>query len=466
MRARLPAPIAAIVLVACQGPTGGSPDAGAPGDAGALVDAGDLLDDAGPPALEIVGDVFTVTSDDRLAFERGGRVSVVPLAGGTPEVIAAEGAQLKVGDAASPVVRVLHVPPDIAAPGPLTLWSPTTGATRVADAAHGYAWAVDATGTWACHDERVDGGSGDLMLSRVDGTRTTLLASGVLFSGSGHCAPSARFIGATLLFRRCEPAGPTRALIALSPETGAEIVLASDVETFDVDAAGEHVVVLDEWAGTLSVVPIGGGELVLVDRDVTGFAVAGEHVVHLGAGGSLRRSAVSSPAPITLATSVARLHAVSADAARVAYATECPEGLCDVRVVEAEAPLVSFAATGAPTELIVSFTSDGRFVLFGGPGAPNPNLHDLSGRESEATAIVSITTDGVEGWLPLGASRVLYTFDGVSGPGAPSSSDLGVIDLATDRRSIVGRGARRWMLTRARDRVVYGNGTTIVVQPL
>lgn len=456
--------IAAVVASGCESavPPGGDAGIDATVDARVadafsidtmVTDAGPGLEDGGAPVLlsPTASAPFTVTTDGLVVFAAGAQFSAVSLAGGPPRPESIPMGTLLSAPSHRPTSRAVGIH---TADGRLVVWSAATGVHTLATGLRWLgAWAVDEAGTRVAYGGSSDAsGTGDFFVARVDGTRTTLLATGVVFSGVPACHPQPRFVGSTLLFLRC-PAGGTTTLAAVD-EGGGFVDLASDVVWLDVSRGRD--VVVDDAAGTLSVVPITGGAPVVLARDVqTAMVSHGSDVLaFLTSGGELRSVRLDGTEPALLDVGVVRLLDITPAGDEVAYASALDAVRLehDVRLAHTTLPADPLVVSPALETFFASFTPDGARLLFGGYGEPNATSLSAAARGAATTLI---TTSGDQNYLALASGRVVYehafSFGGIS---RSSHADLAVIDLASGRRASVAERVVSWMISTPEDRVV------------
>ncbi len=424
-----------LVLVGC-----GGIDAAHTAQTGAATDAGEVTNTGSLLASGAELTLFGVTTDGTVVYGDGSEVySLVP--GGQPSpIVPASGVT---SGAVHGDVLVLVNP----ASGTLILWTAARGVVMPPTAALPYLFDVSPDGLYLSYFATSSSAipvTGDLHVTKTDGTGDTLLRAGVSVRTS-TCESLATFIGSYVVLFECAAGGSSSARplttfaepawTAQTPFTG------GTVASWNADPAEALVATT---AG-LQVVSLAGGGPVEIDPTVTtgtgifGAFAPGGTVLYATPGGALERAAVGpSPDPTTLVASGVRGFAegkgLSPDGryALVIQSEDPQNGLSDLRLastITAGAPIV---LSSTPTSESWGFTTDSSHALYVTGVSPTTNVGAFYSRPVDPSGVPMLRSASCMGGIhPTGPTGVLFMDDAVFGAGAdPVGGDLEWVDVA------------------------------------
>ena len=454
----------------------GSPDGGAvPGtDSGvAMVDAPTGCPTPVPPAnvtppvgmLLAAGNSLSargVTSDGYAVYsdDVGLQLYAVPIAGGSPQTIAALGSNFWV----VVVGQVVFVWSNVTSAnvGALTTWSSAKGSHAIAPASFGILGASSSDGTQVLYVANVDaqGQTGDVFVSGTDGTGATRLLQGQQLAG---CFPQLGFAGSYAIASHCNTArgdGPSTTITSFqSPAWTPSDLVSSAQNIWSADTAGTMVLV--STAGGVSVVPIAGGAATTLDA--TGFMgqliEGGKMAVYGTTAGALRMSSTTAPSPTPPAPAFGGFYGVSPSQDNVLYYQNQASLGTDLY-------LASTASPGAPqpistqTNVAVNgdpFTADSTFALYSTSNDPCTGAATFAAFPVSGGSSIPLGSN-VWGDSSATAAKVVFNDHYAATGGLRfGRADIESVDLAagTPPTLVVSQADAVIDLTPAGDQIVY-----------
>lgn len=438
----------------CPGP---GPDAGSTGDAGApvgtLIASGNSLSTRG-----VTSDGYEIYSDDYAL-----QLYAVPIAGGTPQNIAALGSKFWVTVVGQVVFAWSNVTD--ANVGALTIWSSAHGAQALSPASFGILGASSSDGSHVLYVGNVDsqGQTGDVYVAGADGSGVTSLLQGEQLTG---CFPQLGFAGSYAVSSHCDVArgsGPSATISSFqSPSWSRADLVTSAQNVWSADTAGS--IVLVSTGGGIMVVPMGGGSSTLLDP--SGFLgqliAGGQTAVYSTVAGDLRSSSTTAPSPTTLASPpFGGFSGVSPSQSTVLfYRNQASSGGTDLY-------LSSTATPGTPTTVVTgtdgaingdTFTADSAYALYSTSndvctGAATFEAFPVTG----TGAAVQLGTDVWGDWSSTG-EKVIFNDNYVATGGLRyGRADIEFVDLSagTTPTLVVSQADAVVDMTPARDQIVY-----------
>jgi hypothetical protein len=318
-----------------------------------------------------------VTDDGHVLYDDNTNLYAVPIAGGTPAMITAFSPST--GDRAGSIGNVGIIYTKVnntTGIGTLSVWTAAGGLKQLSTTS------VPGRGTAAVskdgmHVAYFDGASttmpvANLTTAAPDGTGVKQLVAGVQFVQA--CIPQIAYGGTSLVASYCtsvvpDASTPQANVAAFAAGSTTPIPLASGALGFAPDPTGARVLV--SATNGMTVYPIGGGAGTLIDATGTfgGFTKDGMTVIYTTTANALKRSAVTSPSPLTLLTTGANgLDAVSPDEswAIVSQGQDMTTGNLDLYIASAK---TAGTATGLVTTTTANilgdaFTADSSHALY------------------------------------------------------------------------------------------------------
>jgi hypothetical protein len=353
--------------------------------------------------------------------------------------------------------------------------------------------AVSADGTHILYVETQDGLIGTLTVATIDGRTRTPLLPGLDLVTMG-CQPYVAFAGANAMAGYCiasmglDAGSPSEGGVAdaMPPEAGADgssgsgnrgvatiatftgptfarQVLATNVSAaFVVDAGGAHVLV--SGAPGLVVYPSAGGAGTTIDRAGAAgvFTKDGLNVVYTTGAGDLRRSPVTAPAPVTLASGgLIGLLTLSPDESwALSYKSLGNMGnTYDLYLASAKSAgaVTALSATSGAAIYGDAFTADSRYALYFANVDVTKSVGDFYAARTSGGTPVRVTSAA---WsvAATSGSKALFNDNCPScSLASAGSADLRGVDLANPGAptTLVSQASANFFLTATKDEVVY-----------
>jgi hypothetical protein len=431
----------------CPGPTAASTTA-AP--VGTLLASGNSLSARG-----VTSDGYEIYSDD-YAFQ----LYAVPIAGGSSQTIASLGSNFWVTVVGQVVFAWSNVTG--AAVGALTVWSSAAGSHALDPASFGILGSSSPDGSQVLYVGNVDaqGQTGDVFVASTNGSGSTRLLQGQQLTG---CFPQLGFAGSYAIATHCDVApgtGPSATISSFASPAWTRADLATNAENiWSADNAG--TIVLASTGGGVMVVPIGGGAATTIDS--SGFMgqliLGGQAAVYSTVTGNLRRSAVTAPSPMTLASGVGGFYGFSPSWGSVLYyqnqATNGTDLYLSSTAMAGSQQTISTAQNVAVNG--DAFTTDSNYALYSTSnnvctGAAAFNALAVSGGSP-----IPLGTNVWDDWAATG-SKVVFSNNYVATGGLRyGRADIESVDLAngTTPTVVVSQADAIVDLNPAGDHIIY-----------
>lgn len=413
----------------------------------------------------LVGGALTLrgmTSDGWVVYSDNATLTLhaAPIAGGAARDIVALGNSFAISIWGKVVFAWSNK--NDAAVGALTVWTSDGGAHAVSKASLAPWVAASMDGKNIQYLDGVDasGQKGNLVLAGGDGSNPKVILQGLTGLSNDGCRALMGFAGSYAIAAHCT-AGAKRATISsFAISSGTQTELVSDAENdWTTDLAGTKV--LTATSGGTVVIPVAGGAVTIIDpAGGTGVFADDDSVIYGAGSGSLRRSAVSSPAPTTLVPSgVGGLYGVSPDGQYVIYYNKM-----DYTHLVSDMYLSSAIMPGAPMTLSSTqtagvfgnaFTSDASHLLYSTEVNSEQQTSTLNAL-ALGTDKSSVLAKNV--WVTWAAkgSKVVYS-DNYAWTGDRGHADVRVVDPAKGGEPvlIVNQADAEIMLSPGLDQIVY-----------
>lgn len=341
--------------------------------------------------------LYGITPDNNViavSLNQNNALVAIPVAGGQAQTISPSGWTMMLHNSSvfdwEAVDQDTHV-------GQANLWRKATGTKPLANGDNAVSgigdFSPDSNYVAYSGGAAVDGTATDLYVAKADTTGAVKFASGGTVDTAGDttvCSTHVDFDAQNHLIALVCGQGDLvngakgNALLSVDPATGKATTLYGRAGIWYVtDPAGKYVAANDD-AGKLWLFPVGGGNPIAVDSDVSdrelAFLPDGSAMVYITTGGALKRATVGAmPAPVTLiqnnVTRIRRFNinrdfipAVSPDGKWVVISNEYDDstGIGDIFMASTSTP-------GMPTTLVPdatgeifgdAFTMDSQFVLY------------------------------------------------------------------------------------------------------
>ncbi len=277
-----------------------SPSDGGTGDMAMVKVTGTKV--VGGTALQLPLNDYPIMDDGTLVYQdKMGFPNAVPLAGGKAEAIATSAAFSIFPKAVFSYSNIDQA----AGAGDLSVWTPSQK-TVGSPIPSVITVTGNNAGTWMAYLKSTsgDGSVADLYVSKLDGTSSTKVASGVAFSTDmakrDACGPNWKFAGDTLVASYCVGNATTATVVAVA--SGTTVTLLAGAKPFFALNKDNTQVVVSDAAGNVKVVPIGGGNGTPIDaKFASGLLLNGEDtLLYVTSDMKLKRSPLTSPSPTAL----------------------------------------------------------------------------------------------------------------------------------------------------------------------
>jgi Tol biopolymer transport system component len=353
----------------------GSGDAGAFGDGGvSCIEGG-----AGPKGAQLAksstASILGLTDDDQVVYVEtaSSTLFAVPAAGGAAASIGPTEGSVAVASKA--VFNWTGLNQDGTVSSGLQVWTAARGTHSLAGTSLVGLADSSADGSKLLYFDDASGSAADLYVAAVDGSSKTRLATGVSWTQS--CMPQVSFVGSSALLGYCTAAppsagGPPVGTLALYVgASGTGMTLSTGAVLSSIQTAGTNILysapgglmLADATTGATNLVDATGGTSAAFTHD-------GQSLVYVTTDGSLKRSPVVSPRPVTLvaAGGFDGVSSVSPDDRwLLASKTRDPDtGDVDIYIASASAGGSAAAILGSATGSFYGspFTADSSRVLY------------------------------------------------------------------------------------------------------